>query len=100
MTLLDSFDAPPRLVAHLRLVHDIGKAVRRDELSGPGHEHEPVGCQLLADRLAVASGQEPWEVFLELDEVLQRIAAGADERLGYQFSFPVTFPGRASSESV
>ncbi|MDI2130009.1 HD domain-containing protein [Yinghuangia seranimata] len=78
--LLCQVDAPPRLAAHLRLVHDvafrivgwvereypalefdrdavlfgaathdIGKAVHRDELLGPGHAHELGGYELLYD---------------------------------------------------
>ncbi|RKS06844.1 HD domain-containing protein [Nocardiopsis sp. Huas11] len=73
--------APPRLVAHGRLVHDvavrlldwlgrhhpalevdteavrfgaavhdIGKTVHPEELSAPGHRHEPAGERLLLDR--------------------------------------------------
>ncbi|WP_370365553.1 HD domain-containing protein [Catenulispora sp. GP43] len=74
--LLRDVQAPPRLVAHLRAVHDvaaqlvawtakrglpidadavlfgaathdIGKAVHPGELSGPGSEHEPAGRDLL-----------------------------------------------------
>ncbi|MFC0544437.1 HD domain-containing protein [Kutzneria chonburiensis] len=73
--LLRELDAPPRLAAHLRAVHDvaaqlvdwfdgrleldadavlfgaathdIGKVIHRDELSGPGHRHEPAGRDLL-----------------------------------------------------
>ncbi|MGI5506645.1 phosphohydrolase [Lentzea sp. CA-135723] len=111
-----------------------------NELSGPGHDHEPAGHALLRARgveerlsrfagthaswtadgitleellvsladkvwkakrvpdleqlvtghLAQASGQEPWEVFLALDDELDRIAAGADARLAYQSSYPVS----------
>jgi len=76
--LLVALDAPPRLVAHLRAVHDVacdlteslsrrfpslrfqadevrfgaathdvGKVVHREELSGAGSAHEPVGYELL-----------------------------------------------------
>ena len=74
--LLRDVEAPPRLVAHLRAVHDvaaelvgwavrrgldvdanavlfgaathdIGKALHRGELSGPGSEHEAAGRDLL-----------------------------------------------------
>ncbi|WNG50157.1 HDIG domain-containing protein [Archangium minus] len=163
--ILDELRAPPRLVAHLTLVHDvalglisalrkrwprlsvdaeavalgaalhdIGKAVVREELSQPGDKHEALGEQLLlsrgvpapiarfarthaqADReglaledllvtladkvwkgkrdepleqevcrrVASACGQAPWEVFLSLDEVLERLARDADERLEWQ----------------
>ncbi|MBV1848723.1 HD domain-containing protein [Catellatospora tritici] len=165
--LLRTLDAPPRLAAHLRLVHDvawrltaeltrrcpalaydrdavlfgaathdIGKTTHPDELAGPGHEHERAGArlleahgvlpglarfaashahwdqgsttedllvsvadkvwkgkrvadleQLLADRVT-AAGTDRWEAFLLVDALLERIAAGADERLAWQGSYP------------
>lgn len=169
--LLRTLAAPPRLAAHLRLVHDvaydlsdrlagycpglvfdradvlfgaathdIGKVVHVVELSGPGSAHEPAGRDLLlahgfgperarfaashamwgepgvsveellvsvADKvwkgkrvpeledlltghLARAAGEEPWAAFLALDEVLGGIADGADARLAFQASFPVS----------
>lgn len=169
--LLASADAPPRLVAHLRAVHDvaaqlvawvrhrcprlefdaeavlfgaathdIGKTLHPAELSGPGALHEAAGRELLltrgvpahlarfagthaswtapgigvedllvslADkiwknkrvpeledlvmaRLAAVDGRTPWEWFLELDETLTRIGEGADRRLAYQVSHPLT----------
>ncbi|MFE8602019.1 HD domain-containing protein [Archangium violaceum] len=79
--ILDELRAPPRLVAHLTLVHDVagrlvsalrkrwprlsfdaeavafgaalhdvGKAVVREELSQPGDRHEALGEQLLLSR--------------------------------------------------
>jgi hypothetical protein len=60
--LLESLGAPPRLGAHLRLVHDvavtltgwvraathdIGKILHPAELSGPGSLHEAAGYSLL-----------------------------------------------------
>ena len=78
--LLTEVHAPPRLIAHLRLVgatarkllnwfeseysvpgvrdkvlfgaytHDIGKVVHPEELSGPGHAHEGAGEKLLISR--------------------------------------------------
>jgi putative nucleotidyltransferase with HDIG domain len=74
--LLEALDAPPRLAAHLRAVHhvahtltdalaavgltsdrhavifgaathDIGKVRHVEELSGPGHDHEPAGQEIL-----------------------------------------------------
>ncbi|MFF3862773.1 HD domain-containing protein [Streptomyces sp. NPDC002209] len=168
--LLHELAAPPRLAAHLRLVHevagrladwlaaycpglpfareavlfgaathDVGKAVHTAELSGPGSAHEAAGRELLlahgfteeqarfaathadwaapgisieellvstADkvwkgkrvpeledllvgRIAEAAGTEPWAVFLDLDELLGRIAEGADRRLAFQAAFPV-----------
>jgi hypothetical protein len=44
--------------------------------------------QLVVDRLATS--QPPWEVFMALDDVLDRIAATADHRLAFQSSFPCT----------
>ncbi|MFC3450049.1 HD domain-containing protein [Amycolatopsis speibonae] len=119
-------------------VHDIGKTIHREELSGPGSAHEQAGYellvsrgidadrarfarthaawnadvgvedllvsvadkvwkakrvtdleQLLVDRLTVVSGQPSWEVFLALDDMLDRIAATADGRLAFQASHPV-----------
>jgi hypothetical protein len=46
--------------------------------------------QLVVDRLAAASGQESWEVFMALDDELDRIAAGADRRLEFQSAHPVS----------
>lgn len=168
-TLLQALHAPPRLIAHLRAVHDVacqladwvelhhpaaafdrdavlfgaathdvGKVLHPDELSGSGSEHEPAGYELLrgrgveerlarfarthgawtresrleellvtlADkvwkakrvaeleevvtlRLAAVAGQEPWAVFLALDDELVRISSGADARLAFQSSYPV-----------
>ncbi len=169
--LLRQVSAPPRLAAHLRLVHDvawqltaalreyypalafdrdavlfgaathdIGKVVHPAELSGPGSRHDQAGRELLLAhgvdgrlaRLAASHGsswQEPdagtedllvsladkvwkakrvpeledrvigrvcaadggsrWEVFLVLDDLLDGIAARADERLAYQNAYPV-----------
>nr|WSW47429.1 HD domain-containing protein [Streptomyces sp. NBC_01001] len=168
--LLRELAAPPRLAAHLRLVHDVagrladwlaaycpglpfareavlfgaathdvGKAVHTAELSGPGSAHEAAGREmllahgfteeqarfaathagwaapgisveellvstadkvwkgkrvpelenLLVRRIAEAAGTEPWAVFLDLDELLGRIADGADRRLAFQAAFPV-----------
>ena len=159
--------APSRLIAHLRLVHDIacqltakinatwpklvideraaylgaaihdiGKVIHPHELSEPGHEHEDAGRELLLKRgwseasarfalthgrdlgannpiedllvaiadnvwkgkrnepleealaahIATASGQEPWEVWLTLDDILSDLAEPAAERLRWQAS--------------
>jgi hypothetical protein len=70
---------------------DIGKIVYPAEASGPGSAHEEAGRQLLlVARLAAASGRERWEEFAALDEVLCRIGDGAEARLAYQASFPVS----------
>jgi hypothetical protein len=171
VSLLEALQASPRLVAHLRAVHDvarqlsdwvsrhhpaaafdlaavlfgaathdIGKVLHPNELSAPGSLHEPAGHalllsrgvpehlarfarthssrtadgvrledllvsladkvwkakrvpdleQLVTARLATASGQEPWQVFMALDDELDRIASGADARLAFQSSYPIT----------
>ncbi|MEV6716073.1 HD domain-containing protein [Lentzea sp. NPDC051208] len=168
--LLIELRASPRLVAHLRAVHDvacelvdwverhhpsvtvdreavlygaathdIGKVLHPNELSGAGSAHEPAGHallrergveerlarfarthaswtapgisleellvsladkvwkakrvpdleQLVTERLAKAVGQEAWEVFMALDDELDRIASGSDARLAFQSSYPV-----------
>ncbi|UGT62573.1 HD domain-containing protein [Nocardia asteroides] len=168
--LLTSLDAPPRLGAHLRAVHDvarqladwmtdhhpavrfdreavlfgaathdIGKVLHPEELSGPGTDHERAGFelllargfeaksarfawthgawsgddigmedllvgladkvwkakrvpdveQLIVQRLAAADGSPPWQVFLALDDALDRTAAEADSRLAFQASYPI-----------
>ncbi|WP_446215350.1 HD domain-containing protein [Micromonospora sp. IBHARD004] len=48
--------------------------------------------ELVVDRLAAATGRERWSVFLELDDVLDRIAAAADRRLAFQATHPVRDP--------
>lgn len=168
--LLEAVEAPPRLAAHHRAVHDvaceltgwigerypaagadptavafgaathdIGKALHPEELSGPGASHEEAGYglllsygvherfarfarthsswhedgigiddilvsladkvwkakrvrdleQLLVDRLAVASGEAPWQAFLALDDVLGAIAEDAARRLAFQNAHPL-----------
>lgn len=169
--LLRRLDAPPRLGAHLRAVHDVacrlldslderfpgvdvdqeavrygaathdvGKTYVIEELSGPGSEHEQRGYRLLldhgveerharfarthgtwdgpdvtfedllvsladkvwkgkrvpdleqrvVDHLATTAGQEPWEAFMALDDLLTDLAADADRRLAFQSAHPIT----------
>lgn len=162
--LLETSSAPPRLSAHLRVVHDvavtltawvrpraafdvdavlfgaathdIGKVRHPEELSGPGSAHEPAGYALLRsegvpeglarfarthgswdapdvtledllvtladkvwkakripaleERVAALLGGPPWETFLALDDELERLAAGADQRLAFQASYPTS----------
>jgi HD domain len=169
-TLLEMLDAPPRLAAHLRLIHDvacqfadwmqhhqpslkfdrtavlfgaathdIGKVVHVSELSGPGSAHEQAGFELLlahgvdeqlarfarthaswtaadvevedllvsvADkvwkaaripdleqllmvRIAEVSSQPSWQLFMALDDEVDRIAADATTRLAFQAEYPV-----------
>ena len=165
--LLRNLQAPPRLAAHLRAVHDvayelttwlatyskvrfdreavlygaathdIGKIIHIEELSRPGSRHERTGEQLLleagvapllarfaathaswtepgvtvedllvsladkiwkakrvreleqllVDQLVIASGLEPWQVFLDLDDQLGKLAESADARLAFQNSY-------------
>ena len=164
--LLRALDAPPRLGAHLRAVHDvawtltdrlgrlwpplafdttavlfgaathdIGKIEHPAELSAPGHRHEEAGRDLLLrygvpahlarfagshgswtapestlddllvsladkvwkgarvpdleERVGGHLGGAPWEAFLVLDDLLQPLAAGADERLAFQAAHPI-----------
>jgi HD superfamily phosphodiesterase len=173
--LLRRLEAPPRLAAHLRAVHDvahrlvdllsrrypgvridreavlygaathdIGKVIQTGELSGPGSAHERIGYRLLldhgvaerlarfarthaewagadvtfedllvsladkvwkakrvpeleqrvVDHLAAATRQEPWEVFLTLDDILAELAGDADQRLAFQSRHPISDPAR------
>lgn len=170
VAVLVKVDAPARLGAHLRAVHDVayqlvaafrcswprlsldgdavtfgaathdvGKSVHRRELTGTGNEHEEEGYRLLlasgvpdrfarfartharwedanatnedllvaladkvwkgkreerleqflVQRMAVATSEEPWSLFMWLDDLLGRVAAQADERLEFQGAFRV-----------
>ena len=168
--LCQTIDAPPRLVAHLTLVHDfavsliqetnrilpeisldarsvffgaathdIGKSLHRSELIEAGNAHEADGERLLlklgidanlarfarthaawrnddtltledlfvsladtcwkgkrvseletlvTERIANETGKEVWDVFILLDDVLQKLTESADERLAWQAQFP------------
>jgi len=46
--------------------------------------------QLLVQRIAAATRDEPWSVFMRLDDVLTGIAAQAEERLSFQAQFSVS----------
>jgi hypothetical protein len=48
---------------------------------------------LVTQRLCAASGQDPWQAFMKLDDILVRIAGGADDRLAFQNQFPATTLG-------
>lgn len=169
-SLCKTVDAPPRLVAHLILVHDfavslveetrrilpelsldtesiffgaathdIGKSLHRSELVEIGNAHESDGERLLlrlgvdaslarfarthadwqnntnltledlfvsladtcwkgkriselenlvVERVASETGKEVWDIFILLDDMLQKLAEGADERLAWQTQFP------------
>jgi hypothetical protein len=43
----------------------------------------------LEQRVIELTGRTPWAAFAELDDLLDALAAGADERLTFQSSFPV-----------
>ncbi|MBO3741684.1 phosphohydrolase [Actinoplanes sp. NEAU-H7] len=45
--------------------------------------------RLLVERIADVSGIAVWEAFVSLDDRLQELAAGADDRLAFQNAFPV-----------
>jgi hypothetical protein len=38
----------------------------------------------VVERLAASSGEQAWEAFMRLDDLLDRIAAGAEQRLSFQ----------------
>jgi hypothetical protein len=43
--------------------------------------------QLLVDQLVIASGQEAWQVFLDLDDQLGKLTESADARLAFQNTY-------------
>lgn len=45
--------------------------------------------RLVVDLLAVAGGQQPWEAYLILDDILDDLAADAPARIAYQASHPI-----------
>ena len=169
--LCKAVSAPPRLIAHLTLVHDvarklvtrahtafpdlnfddaevlfgaathdIGKSLVPQELSEKGNLHEKLGKELLinlgvstqrarfafthgswenepsiqmeyllvaladkcwkgqraqglenkaAEEIVRITGKPQWEVFAQLDNILQDLAEDADQRLAWQSQFPV-----------
>jgi hypothetical protein len=60
------------------LADKVWKAKRQEDLE-----------RLVVDRLAGMSGQEPWEVFLALDDRLTSLAEGADARIALQNSYGI-----------
>jgi hypothetical protein len=44
---------------------------------------------LIAERIADKTGKEVWNIFMILDDVLQKLAEKADERLAWQAQFPI-----------
>jgi hypothetical protein len=163
--MCQKLSAPPRLVAHLTIVHDVaaeivdrlaehfptlvydfntvlfgaathdlGKVLYPSELAGTGNHHEADGPRLLEEngitpelarfarthgawsreqlpledllvaladtvwrgqrlddleaqvvvRIAEGTGAKPWEVFDQLDELLQDVASRSDARLAWQ----------------
>ena len=49
----------------------------------PGRREEALEQKIVA-HIAAAVAQQPWDVFMKLDEVLTQLAADADERLAVQ----------------
>lgn len=45
---------------------------------------------LIVDRCATVTATARWQVYLDLDDIIQPIADQADERLAHQSSHPVT----------
>lgn len=44
--------------------------------------------QLVVDRLA--GPRQPWEIFMELDDLITHVTGGADARLAFQADYPIT----------
>lgn len=55
-----------------------------------GKRDEPLEQAILA-QITRRTGEEPWTVFLALDDLLAQLAAGAEERLSWQRSHPVVW---------
>jgi hypothetical protein len=171
LDMLAKYAAPPRLVAHLTVVHDVavmlirhldaswprleydkkrvligaathdvGKTVYPNELTGPGVQHEEIGPQLLlesgfpetharfarthaqwdreapvqledvlvafadtiwkgkreeslereiAQQIARQYQEEPWEVYMKLDDIACELAKGAHDRILWQGKYPL-----------
>jgi hypothetical protein len=53
--------------------------------------------QLLVARIAAVTSQEPWQAFMNLDDILARLAADADNRLAFQASHPLKAAKTGSS---
>lgn len=68
--LLEALHAPPRLVAHLRLVHDVARTI--------------------ISRIVAQTHQAQWHVFLTLDAIATGITAEADRRLAWQNQHPLS----------
>ena len=54
--------------------------------------------RLVADRLIAdrGAGVDRWQVLIDLDDLLEDLATGADQRLAFQAAFPVTSPAGVS----
>jgi hypothetical protein len=86
--LLQDLDAPPRLAAHLRAVHDV--ACQLTDWIAQRYPALPLVCDaLLFKRLAEASGRSPWEEFLGFDDLLTSIGNDSGQRLAFQASYPL-----------
>ncbi|MCF3182683.1 hypothetical protein IPZ70_22435 [Streptomyces polychromogenes] len=82
--LLRALGAPPRLAAHLRadvtiedLLVSTADRIWKDKRV-PGLEDR------LVRTLTAATGREPWEEYLALDDLLTRLGADAHHRLAFQ----------------
>lgn len=75
-----SWDAPAVTIEDL-LVSTADKAWKDKRV--PGLEDR------LVRALACATGREPWEEYLALDDLLTRLGADAGRRLAFQSAFPV-----------
>jgi hypothetical protein len=52
-------------------------------------KHVPALEDRLIDYLCAVGGGDRWEVFMGLDDIMDRIAAGADDRLAFQARHPI-----------
>ena len=109
--LLETLGAPPRLGAHLRVVHDValsltGWAAGRTSFDAAavlfgaathdiGKVRHPADkvwkakrVPELEERVVSWLGGPAWETFMALDDELSRIASEADSRLAFQGSYP------------
>ena len=44
---------------------------------------------LVIEWLSAASGTAAWQSFVDLDDILTPLAAGAEQRLAFQFAYPI-----------
>jgi hypothetical protein len=86
--LLFELDAPPRLAAHLRAVHDVAvQLVDWFEKAGVAVDRATAELQIVVERVAAATGRPRWEVFAEVDDHLTAIGRHAVQRIAFQNSY-------------